>query len=156
VKTLLPREAVLRPCLWLSLGAWAGALALFGFAVAPAALRIAPSPIAGDLVKSVLGALNGAGVVAGTAVAALASLLQRGRLAIFLPLTLVMLCAASQLLVTPAIEQARHAADPEVAARFGHLHGISVGLYAATFLGVIVLSAWHAHQEYKSGDFTSK
>ncbi len=152
---------MLRPCLWLSLGAWAGALAFFGFSVAPAALRIAPPPLAGDLVRSVLGALNWAGVVAGIVVALLASLLHRGRLAIFLPLTLVLCCATSQLLVTPAIAQVRlsdpnNAANPEAAARFGRLHAASVGLYAATLLGVIVLAVWHAHRESKSGDFTAK
>jgi hypothetical protein len=144
---------VLRPLLWLVLGTWLGAMALFAADVAPAAFRVLPSPdLAGALVGAVLGGLQLAGAAAGALLAVLALALGRGPLAIALPLALAGLSLANHLGVTPAIDAIRLAgpnalADPILARRFAHLHHLSVLLFGTTMAGLLALAALHAHAE---------
>ena len=76
-------SAILRPLLWVILGAWLGALGLFGAVVARAAFRVLPSSeLAGAMVGATLGPLQLAGAVAGGLLAVLGALLGRGALAV--------------------------------------------------------------------------
>ncbi len=148
----MARDDLLRPALWVVLGAWIGALVFFGIGVAPALLTHAPSPLAGELVRATLAALDWSGVVAGLALAVLGALLARGRVATALPLILVLLCLASQLWVAPAIAAVRPTAAENLgreglATRFRTLHRVSVSLYAATGLGALALVVVHAKRE---------
>ena len=61
-------EWLLRSALWLCLGGWVGAYALFAFVVAPTAFRVLSTPgDAGQLVGPVLRALHLYGLGAGAA-----------------------------------------------------------------------------------------
>ncbi len=142
-----------RPVLWVALGAWIGGLAFFGAGVAPAILRHASSPTAGELVRATLAVLDWAGVGAGLLLAGAAVALRRGALATTLPLILVAFCLVSQLWVAPAIAAVRPAntAQQELGAASGwgfrELHRISVSLYVATLAGAIGLAVVHARRE---------
>ncbi len=147
------RELLLRPLLWVTLGAWIGGLAFFGAGVAPAVLRHAPSPVAGELVRATLAVLDWSGVAAGVLLAGTAVVLRRGALAAGVPLVLVALCLASQLWVAPAIAAARPSnatqqdSDSTDGWSFQELHRLSVSLYTATLAGAISLAVVHGRRE---------
>jgi len=148
-------RAVLRPALWISLGAWIGAMLFFGTVVARAVFAVIPSPdLAGQLVGRVLGPLQVAGAGAGVALSALGGALRRGRLAVALPLALAALCLVNHFGVTPAVAEIRLAstpADPTVAQRFARLHLLSVSLFLVTGGGAVALAVLHAVAEARSG-----
>lgn len=144
-------RAVLRPVLWIALGAWIGAMLFFGTVVARAAFAVIPSPdVAGHLVGRVLGPLQLAGAGAGVSLSVLAGALRRGRLAVTLPLLLSAVCLVNHFGVTPAVAEIRLAgagSDPTVAQRFARLHLLSVSLFLATAGGAVALAVIHAVAE---------
>lgn len=152
-----PRSApVLRALLWLALGGWLGASFLFVGAVAPAAFSVTPSTeVAGNLVSRILPAVHYAGAFAGLVVAALGWTLGRRRaLPLVLALGLAGICLASEWMVSPAIAELRPAIrtpepDPALRARFGRLHGLSVGLLGASLVAATALAALHARADWR-------
>lgn len=144
---------VLRSALWLALGGWVGSWALFALVIAQLALRVLPSPeVAGHLIRPVLDVLHWYGVAAGLLLAALAGVLQRGRLLVALPLLLALACLASQLGVTPRLEAIRDLAfgvggNVEATAQYRHLHGLSMAIFSAVLLGTIGLVVLHVRRD---------
>lgn len=154
-----PKDApALRALFWLVLGAWLGAAVLFVGAVAPAAFAAAPPPIAGGFIGRVLPAVHWGGVAFG--LAALALLRARGvagPASVTLAVGVALLCASSQLAVSPAIERLRPAIragdpDPAVRSRFGMLHGLSVGLLGGSMLSAIALAALQLRSDARRSD----
>jgi hypothetical protein len=146
--------AALRAALWLLLGGWVGSWVCFAMLVAPAAFRVLPTRLAGELVSPVLGGLHLAGAGAGVALALLAGVLRRGRVALALPLLLSALCLASHFGVTPAVAELRAATfggagSEEIAARFQRLHSISMLLFGAVLAGTLVLVGLHARADVR-------
>ena len=147
------RAVVLRSALWLTLGGWIGSWAFFALVIARLAFRVLPSPeVAGHLVRPVLDVLHWYGVGAGLALAALAAVLGRGRLLVGLPLFLAVASLATQLGVTPRLEAIRNLAfgpggNPEAAAEYGRLHGISMAIFTSVLLGAIALVPLHARRD---------
>jgi len=149
-----PRARVVgRVLLWTALGGWLGALLLCGAVVVRAAFEVVPDArIAGHLVGRVLAPLQLAGIGMGAALAALGGSLGRGRLVVALPLLLAALCAANHFGIAPAvaaIDLSDPASGADAGARFARLHQLSVGLYVATALGVLLLGALHAAIELR-------
>jgi hypothetical protein len=146
--------AGLQAALWLLLGGWLGSWGAFAMLVAPAAFRVLPTGLAGDLVAPLLAALHLGGAASGLALALLAWVLARGRLAIALPLALSALCLISHFGVTPQIaelrEAVRGAGSEAAAARFQRLHGLSMLLFSAVSLGALVLAGLHARADVRS------
>jgi len=148
----------LRSTLWLALGGWVGSWALFALVIARLAFRVLPSPeIAGHLIGPTLEVLHWYGAAAGTALAALAVLLRRGRVLVALPLTLAVACLVSQLGVTPRMEALHDlafgpAGNVEAAARYRHLHGISMAIFSAVLVGAIGLIVLHVRRENPQAD----
>jgi hypothetical protein len=147
--------AALRAALWLLLGGWVGSWGAFAMLVAPAAFRVLPTPLAGELVSPVLAALHLGGAGAGLALALLGRVLGRGRVAIALPLLLSALCLISHFGVTPQIAELREAAfgatgSEAVAARFQRLHGLSMLLFSAVLAGALVLVGLHARADVRA------
>lgn len=135
--------------LWLVLGGWIGAMLFFAAAVAPAAFEVLDTPEqAGRLVSRTLSILNLGGAAAGLALALLARGLGRGPWLWAVPLLLTVLCLGSHFGVSAALAEIRAQpgwdSDPAVRARFGALHGASVGLLGLTLIGAIGLLAAHA------------
>lgn len=152
------RGAALRSLLWLLLGGWVGAWALFGLVIAPTAFRVLPSAeIAGALVGPVLTALHLYGAVAGAGLALLAAVLRRGRLRVLLPLLMMAACLYSQFGVTAEISEI-HAAvfGPEgsemLAARFNSLHRLSMGIYLSVSAATLWLLVLHAISDSRARD----
>ena len=147
------RALALRSALWLTLGGWIGSWAFFARVIARLAVRVLPSPeVAGHLVRPVLNALHWYGVAAGLALAALAVVLRRGRLLVALPLVLASACLASQLGVTPRLEEIHDLAfgpggNAEAAAEYRRLHGTSMAIFTAILLGAIGLVPLHARRD---------
>jgi len=147
------REISLHFFLWLLLGGWIGSWAGFALLVAPTAFRVLPSTeLAGRFVGPVVSALHGYGVVAGVLLALLAWSLGRGALLVVLPLAGAAACAYSELAITPQIAAIRPlvfgpAGSPELAARFGHLHQISVGIFLSVGLSTLWLLAAHVRAD---------
>ncbi len=143
----------LRSLLWLLLGGWLGSWALFGLVIAPTAFRVLPSTeIAGTLVGPVLTALHLYGAVAGVGVALLAAALGRGRLRVALPLLLATACLYSQFGVSGEISEIRNGAfgpegNSEVAARWNHLHRLSIGIFLSVSACTIWLLVLHARSD---------
>jgi hypothetical protein len=135
------------------LGGWLGAWLLFALVVAPTAFHVLPSvEAAGELVGPVLRALHLYGVGAGLAVAALGAALRRGRLAAGLAVSLALVCGFSQFVVSGAIVQVLPSALgpgslPDAAARFSHLHRLSVALYSLVGVGVATLVVLHSRAD---------
>jgi sirohydrochlorin ferrochelatase len=147
-------RAVLRPVLWIALGAWLGAMLFFGAVVARAVFEVIPNAdLAGHLVGRVLGPLQLGGAAVGIALAALGGALGRGRVAVVLPLLLALVCLVNHFGVTPAVAEIRLArladagADPGMAQRFARLHLLSVSLFLLTASGAIALALVHAVAE---------
>jgi hypothetical protein len=144
---------LLRSLLWTLLGAWLGAMALFGAVLARVVFEVVPSlETAGLLVGRVLGPLQLGGAVAGVALSALGGALGRRRIAVVLPLLLSAVCLVNHFGVSPAVA-AIHLEDPSAgpgaAARFAMLHRLSVGLFSLTVVGVLGLAALHAAWELR-------
>jgi hypothetical protein len=123
--------------------------------VAPAAFAVSPTPaVAGNLVGRVLAVLDWVGVAAGFALAGLSAWLGRGTWTLALPLFMSLACLLSRLLLAPAIDALRpFLNDVEVRARFGLLHGLSVGVFGAVTLAGVALVVLHlrAGEPKKSG-----
>lgn len=147
------REVLLRSLLWLILGGWFGAWVLFAIVVAPTAFRVLPSAaVAGDLVGSVLGWLHLYGVAAGVILAVLAKLLGRRPWLWILPLLLALVCFTSHFGVTAVLAEVRprdfgSSTEGYAAARFAHLHRLSLGLYTLVGVGVAGLLAVHVRAD---------
>jgi len=123
--------------------------------VAPAAFRVLPTRLAGELVSPVLAELHLAGASAGLGLALLGRVLGRGRVAIALPLLLSALCLISHFGVTPQIAELREAAfggpgSEAVAARFQQLHGLSMLLFSAVVAGALGLVGLHARADVRA------
>jgi len=136
--------------LWIWLGALIGAMGFFG-ALTRVVFEVVPEPgIAGHLVRRLLDPLLATGAVSGLGLAALAVVLDRGRLAIALPLLISITCIVNQFGVSRAVAEIRlndPTLPPEMAARFASLHQLSVWLFMAALLGAIVLAGIHARFE---------
>jgi hypothetical protein len=147
---------LLRTLLWLLLGTWIGSWLLFALVVAPTAFRVLPSTrSAGALVGPVLDALHLYGVAAGVALSALALALRRGRLRVALPLLMAAACLYTQFGVSAELAEIRDQVfGPEgseaLAARFNHLHRISMQIYSVVLVGALALLGLHAASEASS------
>ncbi len=143
------REVGLHFFLWLLLGSWIGSWVTFGALVAPTAFRALPSTeLAGQVVGPVISALHGYGAAAGLLLALLAWSLRRGALLVAIPLAAAAACAWSELVVTPQIAALRPLmvgpeGTPEFAARFAHLHRISVVIFLSVGVSTLVMLAAH-------------
>jgi hypothetical protein len=146
----LPRAVAPRIALWLLLGGWFGSWACFGLLVAPAAFRVLPSTaVAGQLVGPVISALHLYGIAAGPLLALIAWKLGRARWLVLLPLATAALTAWSEFAVTPEIAGLRALAfgpegNQESAARFQHLHQLSMLVFVAVGFATLLLAAGHA------------
>jgi hypothetical protein len=151
-------EPALRALLWISLGGWIGALALFAFGVAPLAFTILPSAeLAGKLVGPLLTGLNLYGMAAGVGLAVGAAATRRGPVLIGLPLFLALVCAVSEFWVTAGIGEVRLLAfgpdsSAESAARFALLHQSSRALYGVVTLGAVVCALLHAREDARGAE----
>jgi hypothetical protein len=147
------RAICLRSGLWLLLGGWIGSWASFGLLVAPTAFRVLPSTeLAGRVVGPVVGALHAYAMGAGVLLAVLAWSLGRGFWLVLLPLAAAALCAYSELSVTAQIAAIRPLVfgpegSPELAARFQHLHRVSVAIFVAVGLSTLVLIVAHVRAD---------
>jgi Domain of unknown function (DUF4149) len=143
------REVGLRFFLWLLLGGWIGSWVTFGALVAPTAFRALPSSeLAGQVVGPVISTLHGYGAAAGLLLALLAWSLRRGALLVALPLAAAAACAWSELVITPGIAAIRPlmvgpGGTPEIAARFAHLHRVSVVIFLSVGVSTLVMLAAH-------------
>ena len=152
-------QAVARTALWLSLGVWIGSWAFFAFVVSPLAFRVLPGDVAGDLAGMLLVVLHwGGGGVALVAAAAAAALGRRGFF-LALPIFLAMLCAGSELWLSPEVASLRPstlaaAATEESSRRFALLHALSLGLFLAIHLASILLLVLHAWIDSRPGETT--
>lgn len=143
---------MLRAALWLSLGSWVGAWGFFAFIVSRVAFAVLPGNLAGDLAGLLLRPLHLGGAIAGlVAAAALAALGRRGAV-VWLPIGLALVSAASELVLSPEIAILRPstlgaANTADTQARFGLLHGISLGLFMLIHLATLGLAGWVAWLE---------
>jgi hypothetical protein len=150
-------ELGVRYCLWLLLGGWIGAWVTFGALVAPTAFRALPSTeLAGQVVGPVISALHGYGMAAGLLLALIAWMLGRRWLLIAIPLAAGAACAYSELAITPQIAaigplMLGPEGTPELAARFGHLHRVSVLIFLSVGFTTLILLAAHVLAD-ASGD----
>jgi hypothetical protein len=151
---LLP--ALLRGLLWVLLGGWIGSWLLFALVVAPTAFRVLPSPgAAGALVGPVLDALHLYGAAAGLVLAAITFVLRRGTLRIALPVLMAAACLYSQFGVSSELAEIRpRVFGPEgselLAARFNHLHRISIGIFSSVLVAALLLVGLHATSDAAS------
>jgi hypothetical protein len=130
----------------LLLGAWAGAMAFFAFAVAPAAFAVLPSRhLAGELVTRIVGTADAVGILA-AALILLTALLSRpatawrrpaGALSLTLYSLLLLAPALSRGLISPRLLAMRQAKGRPIEAlaesdplrvTFNQLHQVSVAL----------------------------
>jgi len=143
----------LRGLLWMLLGSWIGSWLLFALVVAPTAFRVLQTPgAAGALVAPVLDALHLYGAVAGVALAALALALRRGRLRVALPLGMAAACLYSQFGVSAELAEIRPfvfgpQGSEEMAARFNHLHAVSMTIYSVVLTAALVLLGLHVRSD---------
>jgi hypothetical protein len=151
-----PLALTLRSLLWLLLGGWIGSWLLFALVVAPTAFRVLPSSAAaGAFVAPVLDALHLYGAAAGLALAALALALRRGTLRVVLPLAMAAACLFSQFGVSAELAEIRDRTfSPQgselLAARFAHLHRVSMGIYTGVLLAALVLLGLHAADDTRA------
>jgi len=147
------REICLRSLLWLLLGGWIGSWGGFALLAAPTAFRVLPSTeLAGRFVGPVVSALHVYGAAAGVLLALLAWSLGRGRRLVVLSLAAAALCAYSELWITPRIAAIRPLVfgpegSPELAARFQHLHRVSVLIFLSVGLSTLALLAAHVRAD---------
>ena len=146
-------NASIRGALWLTLGGWIGAWLLFGLVVAPTAFRVLPSAqVAGSLIGPVLEALQLFGSAAGLLLALIAWLLGRGAARWALPLAMSAACLYSQFGLSAEIAEIQNGAfGPQgsevLAARFNHLHRLSVAIFLCVGISALVLAGLHARDD---------
>jgi hypothetical protein len=142
-------ETALRATLWILLGGWIGALALFAVGVAPLAFSVLPAGEGGKIVAPILEGLNVYGIGAGLALAVVGWRQQRGAWAVALPIALAVVCGFSEFQVTTGIAEVRGNAfgvdvTAEAATRFSSLHQLSRALFGLVVVGAIALALLHA------------
>jgi hypothetical protein len=143
------RPRLLRGLLFSTLGAWIGALSFF-VGLAHAAFQVVPDPAAAaHLVGRLLAPLEFGGTAAGLIVAALGGVLGRGRIVVALGLAVAATCLVNQVGVVPLLSRI-HLGDATAGTglRFSHLHSLSMALFGATFLGVLLLWGLHLRAEW--------
>ncbi|HXZ84292.1 MAG TPA: DUF4149 domain-containing protein [Myxococcota bacterium] len=139
------------------LGAWLGAMGVFGAVIVPAAFAHLPTQLAAGVLADGFAALDRGGAVIGALCVALGLAALRGRrgsaalLRAQLPALGVAAHLASALLVTPRLHALRLAAggtinelatgDPELA-EFARLHAISRALFLAAAASAAAACAW--------------
>ena len=140
----------------LLLGAWAGAMAFFAFAVAPAAFAVLPSRhLAGEFVTRIVSTLDAVGVLA-AALILVTALLSRpatswrrpaGALSLTLYALLLLAPALSRGLIAPRLLAMRQTMGRPIEAlaegdplrvAFNQLHQVSVGLLAVALVAAVV------------------
>lgn len=144
-------ETGLRTALWLVLGGWVGSWASFGLVVAPVVFGEAPEA-AGPVIGPVLAVLHLYGGAAGLALAVLAQVRGRGWLLVILPLLMSAVCFISHFGVSAQVAELRDAAfgaggSAEAAARFTHLHQLSLALFVGVGFATIGLVWLHARAD---------
>jgi len=140
----------------LLLGAWAGVMGFFAFAVAPAAFAVLPSRhLAGELVTRIVGTMDAVGILA-AALILVTALLSRpatswrrptGALSLSLFGVLLLVPALSRGLISPRLLAMRQTmarpvealaeADP-LRVAFNQLHQVSVGLLSVALVAAVV------------------
>ena len=149
-------QTLLRTCLWLLLGGWFGSYLLFGAVIAPTAFAVLPSTqLAGDLVGPVLMKLHLYGAFAGIGLALVSKALGRGIPLVAAPIALSALCLYSHFGVSAELAEIRGVAfglgaTPEIAARFGALHRISLAVFISVGIAVIALIGLHARDDSRT------
>lgn len=140
----------------LLLGAWAGAMAFFAFAVAPAAFAVLPSRhLAGEFVTRIVSTLDAVGVLA-AALILVTALLSRpatswrrpaGALSLTLYALLLLAPALSRGLISPRLLVMRQTMGRPIEAlaegdplrvAFNQVHQVSVGLLAVALVAAAV------------------
>jgi hypothetical protein len=145
--------ASIRAALWLTLGGWIGAWLLFGLVVAPTAFRVLPSAqVAGSLIGPVVEVLQLFGSAAGLLLALIAWLLDRGVARWALPLAMSAACLYSQFGLSAEIAEIQDGAfgpqgSEALAARFNHLHRLSVSIFLCVGISALVLAGLHARDD---------
>jgi hypothetical protein len=136
--------------LWLWLGVLIGAMGFFG-ALTRVVFEVVPQPeIAGLLVRRLLDPTLSIATGSGVGLAILGSALRRGRLAVVLPLLISITCIINQVGVSRAVAEIElndPGLAPDMAARFGTLHQLSVWLFIAAGLIAVLLAGIHARFE---------
>jgi len=146
-------QTALRTALWLLLGGWVGSFGLFGLVVARTTFTVLPSTeLAGKVVTPVLTALHLYGAAAGIALAGLALALGRGSLRVALPLGLAAVCLYSQFGVSTEMAEIGGLAfgpggSEEIAARWAHLHRVSMGIFVGVSVCIVWLVGLHARSD---------
>jgi hypothetical protein len=146
-------SAPIRAALWLTLGGWIGAWLLFGLVVAPTAFRVLPSTrVAGSLIGPILEVLQLFGSAAGLLLALLAWLLGRGVTRWALPLAMTAACLYSQFGLSAEMAEIQDGAfgpqgSEALAARFNHLHRLSVSIFLSVGICALVLVGLHARDD---------
>lgn len=143
------REGAIRSALWLALGSWVGAWGFFAFVVSRVAFQVLPGNVAGDLAGLLIRTLHFGGALAGLITAGALVFLGRRGPVVWLPIALAVAALASELLLSPEIAALRPSAlgeanTAETQARFGLLHGLSLGLFLLIHLGTLGLLGWVA------------
>lgn len=138
-----------RVVLWLSLALWVGSWAFFAFVVSRVAFIVLPGDVAGDLAGLLLGRLHWAGAAFGGVAGAMAWRLGRSGWLTVLPIVLGLLCAASELWLSPAVAAVRPSAlgaagTAETASQFSTLHRLSLGLFMGIHAASLALLVQHA------------
>ena len=145
-------------CARLLLAGWIGSWAAFALLVAPTAFRVLPSmELAGELVSPIVSVLHWYGAAAAVLLALIAWRLGRGRLLVLLPLAAAALCAYSELAVTTELSAIRPlvfgpGGSTELAARFQHLHRVSVAIFLIVGLSTLVLLAAQVRADLSRGE----
>ncbi len=142
-------QTVLRTSLWLAMGTWVGSWAFFAFVVSRIAFQVLPGDVAGDLAGSLLAILHIGGAGAALVAAAAAAALGRRGLVVGLPVLLAVMCAASELWLSPEVAAVRPStlgasSTVESQQAFQTLHGLSLGLFLAIHLASLVLVGLYA------------
>jgi hypothetical protein len=143
----------MRAALWLTLGGWIGAWLLFGLVVAPTAFRVLPSAqLAGSLIGPVLEVLQLFGSAAGLLLALIAWLLGRGVARWALPLAMSAACLYSQFGLSSEIAEIQDGAfgpqgSEALAARFSHLHRLSVSIFLCVGISALALAGLHTRDD---------
>lgn len=143
------RQGLLRTTLWISLGAWVGSWGFFAFVVSRVVFRVLPGNVAGDLASTLLTDLHLGGAAAALVAAGSAAALGRRGVFVALPVGLALISMMSEIWLSPEIAAVRPSAigaagTALTAARFSHLHRLSLGLFLGVHLASIVLIALHA------------
>jgi hypothetical protein len=142
--------------LWIALGSWIGAMALFAAVETHTIFgNVSSTDQAGRLVGPILAAIHLYGIGAGVAVAALALGLGHRLRVPLLALFLAAACAYSHFGVSASIAELRDAAfgaepDPRAQTRWAELHRRSVWIFGAVGLGAIALAFANAFEEHRS------